>query len=180
MQEPRREGREGDVEPVPGAVLVCQPGAAASYWQPMPANGHVEVIFAPDLVAMPQPLGFGTQTLPPGGHVREQAHDHGETVIYVLRGRGRAVIEGVEHPMRPGTAFYLGRHRRHIFVNEGDENLVFTWLMVPNGLDASFRDVGRQRQPGERAPGPFARLADLSAGEREVTFSPSPAPRPQP
>lgn len=179
MQDPRHEPSEGNAGPAPGEVLVCQPGTAASYWQPMPANGHVEVIFTPDLVAMEQPLGFGTQTLPPGGHVREQAHAHGATVIYVLRGRGRAVIEGVEHPMRPGTAFYLGRHRRHIFVNEGDENLVFTWLTVPDGLDAAFLDVGRRRQPGERAPGPFARPAGLSAGERQTTLTPPEAIPPQ-
>ncbi|MBS7536184.1 cupin domain-containing protein [Ancylobacter sonchi] len=163
-----------------GAVRVCQPGEAASYWQPMPANGHVEVMFAPDLVAMEQPLGFGTQTVPPGGHVRDYAHDRSEEIIFVLHGRGRAVIDGVEHPMRPGSAFFLGRHRRHLFVNEGDENLVFTWLIVPNGLEDVFRRVGRPRRPDQPAPEPFARPADVLRIERETEFASPPATPRQP
>ncbi|MFD2032390.1 hypothetical protein ACFSKM_22750 [Ancylobacter dichloromethanicus] len=30
-----------------GEVLVKQPGEAISYWQPVPANGHIDVIFFP-------------------------------------------------------------------------------------------------------------------------------------
>ncbi|MBS7546136.1 cupin domain-containing protein [Ancylobacter oerskovii] len=166
--------REAPAQAEAGAVLVRQLGEGASYWQPMPANGHVEVIFAPDEVAMEHPLGFGTQTVPPGGHVREHAHDRSEEIIFVLHGRGRAVIDGAEHPMRPGSALFLGRHRRHMFVNEGDENLVFTWTIVPNGLEAFFRRIGRPRRPGAQAPAPFARPADVLDIERETAFAPPP------
>lgn len=166
--------------PVPGEVAVRQPGEGEAYWQPMPANGHVEVLFAPYLLAMEHPLGFGTQTVPPGGHVREHAHDRNEEIIFVVEGRGRAVIDGVEHPMRPGSAFFLGRNRRHMFVNEGDANLVFTWLILPNGLEEFFRRIGRERRPGEPAPEPFARPADVLAIERETVFAPSPADPRQP
>src|ERR1700730_14184659 len=97
-----------------GEVLIRQPGSAASYWQPVPANGHIEVIFSPELVAMDHPIGFGTQTVAPGGHVREHAHDRNEEVIFVISGTGRAVIDGESHPMRPGGAFFIGKNRRHM------------------------------------------------------------------
>ena len=48
-----------------GDILVVQPGQAESYWQPVPANGSIDVIFAPHRVPMEHPIGFGTQTVPP-------------------------------------------------------------------------------------------------------------------
>ena len=83
-----------------GEVLVVQPGEAPSYWQPVPANGFIEVLVAPDRVAMEHPIGLGTQTVPPGCHVREHSHDRNEEVIYVLRGRGNGA--GVASPSARG------------------------------------------------------------------------------
>ncbi len=101
-------------------------GEEVSYWQPVPANGHIDVIFAPHLVADEFPIGFGTQTVPPGGYVREHAHDRNEEVIFVIRGKGRAVVDGVSHEMQPGSAFFIGRNRRHMFINEGTEDILWT------------------------------------------------------
>jgi len=154
-----------------GAVLVCQPGSAASYWQPVPANGQIEVIFAPDVVAMDHPIGFGTQTVAPGGHVREHAHDRNEEVIYVISGHGRAVIDGESHPMRPGSSFFIGKNRRHMFINEGADDIVWTWLIVPNGLEDFFRQIGRPRQGGEPAPPPFPRPDNVLEIERNTVFA---------
>ena len=57
---------EGTEAPRVGEVLVVQPGEAPSYWQPVPANGFIEVLVAPDRVAMEHPIGLGTQVVPPG------------------------------------------------------------------------------------------------------------------
>ena len=54
----------------PGETFVVQPGTATSFWQPVPANGHIEVALDPSKVKMDNPLAFGTQTVPPGGYVR--------------------------------------------------------------------------------------------------------------
>lgn len=163
-----------------GDVLVRQPGEAISYWQPVPANGHIDVIFAPDMVPMEFPIGFGTQTVPPGGYVREHAHDRNEEVIFVISGRGRAVIDGVNHPMQPGSAFFIGRNRRHMFINEGAEEIVWTWLIVPNGLEDFFRLIGRVRQPGEPTPEPFPRPENVLQIERDTVFAAQPIDQRQP
>jgi quercetin dioxygenase-like cupin family protein len=117
-----------------GGLLVVQPGEAESYWQPVPANGHIEVLVAPHRVGMAQNLAFGTQTIAPGGHVREHAHDRNEELIHVLSGHGRAVLDGENAPLRPGSTIFIGRNRRHMFVNEGGDDLRLAWLIVPNGL----------------------------------------------
>ncbi len=157
-----------------------QPGAAESYWQPVPANGFIEVLFAPHRVGMEHPIGLGTQTVAVGGHVREHAHDRNEEVIYVLRGRGRAVIDGEEHRMTPGSAFFIGRNRRHMFINEGQEEMAFLWLIVPDGLQQFFRLIGRPRAEGEPAPEPFARPENVLEIERQTVFAPPPADQRQP
>lgn len=157
-----------------GEIMVVQPGTAESYWQPVPANGTIDVIFAPHHVAMEHPIGFGTQTVPPGGYVREHAHDKNEEVIYVISGIGRAVVDGVNHEMRPGSAFFIGKNRRHMFINEGTDNIVWTWLIVPNGLEDFFRLIGRTRTDGEPAPEPFPRPENVLEIERNTVFAAQP------
>ncbi len=160
---------------VRGELLVTQPGRADSYWQPVPANGHVEVHVAPALVAMETPLGFGRQVVAPGCYVREHAHDRNEELIHCIAGRGHAVLDGETHPMQPGTSIFLGRNRLHMFVNDGDDDLVFTWLLLPNGLEDFFAAIGRKRAEGEPAPPPFPRPADVLEIERRTVFAPPPA-----
>ncbi|MBO1027165.1 cupin domain-containing protein [Ochrobactrum sp. SD129] len=158
-----------------GGVLIVQPGSAESYWQPVPANGSIDVIFAPHRVPMEHPIGFGTQTVPPGGYVREHAHDQNEEVIFVVSGNGRAVIDGESHAMNPGSAFFIGKNRRHMFINEGETDIVWTWLIVPNGLEDFFRLIGRDRLKGEPAPAPFPRPENVLQIERDTVFAAPPS-----
>ncbi len=165
---------------VRGDVLVVQPGTAKSYWQPVPANGHVEVIFAPHRVAMDHPIGLGTQTVAVGGHVREHTHDRNEEVVFMISGKGRAVIDGESHAMVPGSAFFIGKNRRHMFINEGETEITWMWLIVPNGLEDFFRLIGRPRQDGEPDPEPFARPANVLEIERQTVFAALPTDQRKP
>jgi quercetin dioxygenase-like cupin family protein len=164
------EAQPGNAEN--GEVLVVQPGEAESHWQPVPANGHVEVRVAPHLVRMEHRVGFGTQSIAPGGHVRAHAHDRNEEIIHVIAGTGRAVLDDGEHPMRPGTTLFLGRNRRHMFVNDGAGNLEFVWVILPHGLETFFAAIGRPRRPGDPVPEPFARPDDVLRIERDTVFAP--------
>lgn len=157
-----------------GRVLVVQPGTAESLWQPVPANGHIDILLSPDRVAMDHPIGLGTQTIAPGCHVREHAHDRNEEAVYVIEGRGRAVIDGESHPMVRGSAFFIGKNGRHMFINEGEAALTFLWLIVPNGLEDFFRLIGRPRRDGDPAPEPFPRPPDVLDIERRTVFAPQP------
>lgn len=170
----------GQRDGTPGETLVVQPGEAPSYWQPVPANGHIDVLFSPDRVRMDCPIGFGTQSVAVGGHIREHAHDRNEEVIFVARGRGRAVLDGESVPMVPGTAIYLGKSRRHMFINEGEEELQLVWLLLPNGLEEFFRQIGRPRRPGDPAPAHFPRPENVLEIERNTVFAAQPDDQRQP
>ena len=58
-----------------GPIHIVQPGQGQSHWQPVPANGFIDILMAPDMVAMETKFGFGRQTVAPGGHVRTLARN---------------------------------------------------------------------------------------------------------
>lgn len=163
-----------------GGMCVVQPGQSISYWQPVPANGHIDVIFAPSIVSMDHPMAMGTQTVPPGSHVREHAHDRNEEIIYFLKGEGKAVVEGEEIRLVPGSSIFLGKNQRHMFVNDGSDEMQFMWILLPNGLEEFFDQIGRPRMAGDPVPANFPRPENVLEIERRTVFAPQPVDQRKP
>ncbi|RCW76405.1 cupin domain-containing protein [Pseudorhodoferax soli] len=157
-----------------GDALAVPAGAAPTFWQPVPANGHAECILSEKNIRSVHRFSMGTQTLPPGGRVRLHAHDTSEEVFYVLRGQGRAEIGGETHRMAPGATLYMGHNVPHTFINDGDTELQWVWFFMPGGLEDFFAAIGRARQAGEAAPEPFARPSDVLQIEANTVFAPPP------
>ncbi len=68
----------------------------------------------------------------PGGKSPYHAHEwfHAN---YVLEGRGKVVIDGVEHPVEAGASAYIEGGKQHNFVNTGTEPLKFICLVPRSG-----------------------------------------------
>ena len=150
-----------------GHAVVLQPDEGPSFWQPVPANGHADPRLVPAVTRF-EGLSMGYQTIAAGGRIREHSHGDQVELQICFLGRGRVVVDGVEHPLVPGTACFLGPDVRHEIVNEGGEPLVMLWVVSPPGLEHFFAAIGRPRRPGEPAPAPFARPADVVAIERAL------------
>ena len=155
------------VETVRGRGVVVQPDQGASYWQPVPANGHADPKLTPATTGF-EALAMGYQTIPPGCRVREHSHGDQIELQICFRGRGRVVVDGVSHPLTPGTACFLGYDVKHEILNDSTEDLVMMWVITPPGLEDFFKAIGRPRQPGDPAPAPFARPTDVVAVERAM------------
>lgn len=155
----------GGAENARGRAVVMQPGEGRSYWQPVPANGHADPKLVPANTGF-DALSMGFQTVAPGGRVRE--HSHGEQVelLVCFSGRGRINVDGVSHPLVPGTACFAGYDVRHEIVNEGVDELVMLWVIAPAGLERFFETIGRPRAEGDAAPPPFPRPENVVAIER--------------
>ena len=164
----------------PIAVYVAGPEATESYRQPVPANGHIDVLLAPHIVGMENPFAMGTQTVAPGGYVREHSHPENEEVLFILEGQGRAVIEGQDYPLVPGSKVFLPKDVRHMFINEGEGQLKWVWLIVPNGLEDFFRLIGRPRTTGEITPVNFPRPENVLEIEQATVFAAQPADQRKP
>jgi hypothetical protein len=74
------------------------------------------------------------------------------------------------HPFVPGTTVYAAPGVRHKIINDGPDELKMTWTYLPPGLDDFFAAIGRPRDPGEPAPEPFARPADVHAIEARTGY----------
>jgi len=149
---------------------VVGPEEGESYWQPVPANGFIRNIFSKASVGARADLSIGTQTVPPGCFIREHTHAKQEEIIYVVEGRGVARIDGVEQPLEKGSAVFVGMNRKHHFLNPHGEPMTFVWVMTPGGLDRYFAEIGRPRTPGEPAPEPFPRPANVAEIEARTVF----------
>jgi quercetin dioxygenase-like cupin family protein len=154
-------------DPARGHAVVLQPDEGPSYWQPVPANGHADPKLVP-AVTRYEGLSMGYQSIAPGGRIREHSHGDQVELQICFRGRGRVVVDGASHPLVPGTACFLGYDVKHEIWNEGEEELVMLWVVAPPGLEHFFRAIGRPRSPGEPAPPPFPRPADVVAIERSL------------
>lgn len=152
---------------VRGHAVVMQPEDGPSYWQPIPANGHADPKLFPANTRF-DTLAMGYQTIAPGGRVREHSHATQVELQICFRGTGRVVVDGVSHPLVPGTACMLGYDVKHEIVNETDQDLVMLWVISPPGLEDFFKGIGRPRAAGDPAPAPFARPEDVVAIERAM------------
>jgi quercetin dioxygenase-like cupin family protein len=152
---------------VRGRAVVMQPGEGPSYWQPLPANGHADPVFIPANTGF-EGLSMGFQTVAPRSRIREHSHGDQIELQICFRGKGRVMVDGVAHPLLPGTACFLGYDVKHEIINEADEELVMLWVISPPGLENFFRAIGRERIANEPVPAPFERPADVVAIERKM------------
>ena len=149
-----------------------QPGEGVKFWQPVPAGGFVELRVSRQQTQMDQSFESGVQVVAPGGYVREHQHNDQQELILVYQGSGMAIVDGEEHPMQPGSSFYLPPQKPHKFVNTGETDLAFFWVFMPGGLADFFTRIGRLAQSGESLPQPFPRPDDVGEIEKSTVFGP--------
>ncbi len=155
----------------PGAAFVRQPDEGESFWQPVPANGYAEVRVSKRDSPKIQGFSSGIQVIAPGCHIREHQHGAEQELLFFFEGRGKVLVNGVEHPVRPGTTAYLGPWNKHKIVNDSQADLKMLWVLMPGGLEDFFQAIGRPRTPGEPAPAPFPRPENVEEIERATVYA---------
>jgi quercetin dioxygenase-like cupin family protein len=71
-------------------------------------------------------------TLEPGANTPYHQHDW-HHVVYVIEGEGLVRIDGVEHPIRQGSAVHVPGGVIHGFFNPDDGAMRFLCLVPPDG-----------------------------------------------
>jgi mannose-6-phosphate isomerase-like protein (cupin superfamily) len=77
---------------------------------------------------------------PDGGCTDFHAHESSGELMIILGGKGKALVEGVEHELRPGVAFYAPPGMVHKTVNPGSEPLRIACVFVPPVDTTYIRD----------------------------------------
>ena len=168
---PEAPGQEIVMSVIEGTGIVLQPEEGQAYWQPIWANGYSIVKLSPKHGG-PDDLAMGVQVIAPGGYVREHSHTPNQEILFCFEGKGTILVDGVPHPFVPGTTVYAGPGVKHKIINDGPGELKMTWTYLPPGVDDFFAAIGRPRRPGEPAPKPFERPADVHAIEARTGYGP--------
>ena len=94
-------------------------------------------------------------SIPPGGEIGEEVHEHVDQVLAFVQGEGVAILEGQESPVGPDRLVHVPAGMRHNFVNRGSMDLrLFTVYAPP-----------------QHAPGTIHRTkADADGTTRTTTF----------
>lgn len=155
-----------------GRRVSVAPATAPSYWQPKPANGHIDLVLTPEITGH---TGFvqGFQTIAAKCHIAPHLHADICEILICLHGDGRIVFDDGEVSFTPETTCFVGHDVRHSVVNDGDGELRMLFMQLPPGHEKLFPLIGRPRRPGEAAPEPFDRPKDANAWAAGlgVTFS---------
>jgi quercetin dioxygenase-like cupin family protein len=88
-----------------------------------------------------------------GSDFPEHAHDDAVAAIYVIEGRGRAVLDGNSHPVEAGDTIYVPPGAFHEIIAEGG-SLTYLACVSPDfgqGQKADFRFTGEGPPPAAAA-----------------------------
>jgi len=68
----------------------------------------------------------------PGETVRPaHSHPNGEEIIYIVRGSGKVMIEGVVEPVKQGSAVLFPQGKVHMLRNTGNEEMKVVCFFAP-------------------------------------------------
>jgi hypothetical protein len=71
------------------------------------------------------------------------------------------VIDGVEHPIEPGSPVYVGKWIVHSIVNRSAKQMKVLWVITPPGLEDFLVVVGPERKQGEDRPQGLPRPSNI-------------------
>jgi quercetin dioxygenase-like cupin family protein len=80
----------------------------------------------------PQHCSMCVIQVAPGETVRPaHSHPNGEEIIYIVRGSGKVMIEGVVEPVKAGSAILFPQGKVHMLRNSGTEEMKVVCFFAP-------------------------------------------------
>lgn len=77
-------------------------------------------------------------SIPPGGEIGEETHQHVEQTLFFLSGTGTAYLNGKESAITAGDVVVVPPGTKHNFVNTGTDDLkIYTVYAPPNHIDGT-------------------------------------------
>lgn len=70
-------------------------------------------------------------SIPTGGEIGEEVHDHVDQVLVCVEGEGFAVLDGERGPVQPGHLVHVPAGTRHNLVNAGPGDLKLYTIYAP-------------------------------------------------
>ena len=99
---------------------------------PPPRTGFVKWLINKEIVGDKQlPVGLGLLMYKQGQKTELHSNPPITEILYVLRGKGRVIIDGESFEVEPNTAIYLPSGSKHSIENVGDDELHYLFVSCP-------------------------------------------------
>lgn len=90
-------------------------------------------------------------SIPLGGEVGEEIHEHVEQTLYIISGVCKVVLDDVEHTLSGGDVVVVTPGTKHNFINVGEDVVkIITTYSPPNHIDgrvhATKEDADRDEE----------------------------------
>jgi mannose-6-phosphate isomerase-like protein (cupin superfamily) len=70
-------------------------------------------------------------TIPPGGEIGEEVHEHADQILLFVDGEAEAVLDGERSAVGPNDVVFVRAGTRHNFINTGDGSLRLATIYAP-------------------------------------------------
>jgi mannose-6-phosphate isomerase-like protein (cupin superfamily) len=90
-----------------------------------------------EMIGRPKNLGgaikhsFGIAVIPPKCSSELHYHPYAEETYYIIKGKGRLIIDSAEYSVRPGDAIFTSPTEKHQIFCDGDDDLEFIVVCAP-------------------------------------------------
>ena len=89
-------------------------------------------------------------SIPPGGDIGEETHPDIDQILFFVKGKGEAIIEGKPAPLGKGDAVFVPAGTLHNFKNTGEEDLkLYTVYSPPQHPDGTIHETKEEAEKAE-------------------------------
>ena len=126
---------DNDPAPVSGNLVLHENECQVTSWNDHRGRLTFRTVFSADSTAT-QCFVTGVAELPKDGYLALHRHEQAET-YHVLSGTGIVTLDGIEHPVRPGSNVFIPGFSEHGIRNAGALALRFFYALAAD----SFIDI---------------------------------------
>lgn len=107
----------------------------------LPFQRLLKVLVSPKRDNELQNMSVGMTIISPGNKTKYAAHETSEEIMYVISGRGEALIDGVKSKICPDMLINVPIASMHQLINTSDESLKMLWVFSPPGPEEEYIDI---------------------------------------
>lgn len=87
-------------------------------------------------------LSLGLCVIDPKSEIPYHSHEDSEEVMYIFKGQGKAIIDGVEYELKENSSMYCPPNVMHQIVNPNNQELWFVFAYAPPGAEQAIKNRG--------------------------------------